>query len=510
MQAMLQDVPEIFRRAAELFGDRVALETEEGCFTYAELLARARTVAAYLLAENEDLREARVAFLVPPGIDHVAVQWGIWMAGGIAVPLCQQHPEPELAYVIEDSDATLVVAAPELADRVQRTAEAAGRRFFLTDDLHTARTCEVPQLGEERRMLMVYTSGTTGRPKGVVFTFAMLSAQVKALVDAWGWTKEDVILHVLPLHHVHGIVNVLTCALWSGARCILPRRFDVEEVWQAFLDRDLTVFMAVPTIYSRLIQHWEKADEHRQATLSAACGKFRLMVSGSAALPVPVLNRWQAISGHILLERYGMTEMGMALSNPLIGKREPGKVGKPLPGVAVRLMNEAGEILIEEGVAGEIQVKGSNVFSEYWRRTEETTKSFTADGWFRTGDMAVLEEGSYRILGRNSVDIIKTGGYKVSALEIENALLDHPLIEEVAVVGVDDPEWGESVSAAVKTVDGTHLSLEDLRIWGKEQLAVYKVPTRLMLLPGMPRNAMGKVTKTEIKNLFVQSASKAE
>lgn len=492
---------EIFRRA-ETFADRVAIEADEGPCTYRELLDKAQAVALTLLQGRKDLEEDRVAFLVPPGIDHVAIQWGIWMAGGIAVPLCLQHPPPELAYIIEDSDASIVIASPALADRVESTARARENRFIATPDVYShAKGC-LPPLGGERRIMMVYTSGTTGKPKGVVFTFSMLYAQVTALVEAWGWTENDAILHVLPLHHVHGIVNVLTCALWSGARCKMPTRFDAAAVWQAFTNGDLTLFMAVPTIYSRLARHWENESPERQAELTTACSKFRLMVSGSAALPVPVLDEWRNISGHTLLERYGMTEIGMALSNPLHGKREPGKVGCPLPGVMVRLAGDKGEPITEYGVPGEIQVKGPNVFSEYWGKPEETAKSFTGDGWFHTGDMAVLENGSYRILGRNSVDIIKTGGYKVSALEIENTLLDHPDIEAVAVVGIEDPEWGEAVSAAVKTVDNKDLQLSDLRDWGKQRLAAYKVPNRLLIIPDLPRNAMGKVVKPEIKKMF--------
>lgn len=502
---MITPNSEIFRRATT-FADRIAIETDDRQYTYRELLNKAYAVAQTLLQGREDLEEGRVAFLVPPGIDHVAIQWGIWMAGGIAVPLCLQHPAPELAYVIEDSDASIVIATPELADRVEATANARNSRFISTADVYGEAPPQgpLPTLDDKRRIMMVYTSGTTGKPKGVVFTFSMLYAQVTTLVKAWEWTKNDAILHVLPLHHVHGIVNVLTCALWSGALCKMPGRFDAASVWQDFAKGNLTLFMAVPTIYGRLSRYWENESPERRAELTAACSKFRLMVSGSAALPVPVLNEWKNISGHILLERYGMTEIGMALSNPLHGQREPGKVGRPLPGVMVKLVGDNGQEITEEGVPGEIQVKGPNVFSEYWRRPEETAKSFTQDGWFKTGDTAVLDEGSYRILGRNSVDIIKTGGYKVSALEIENTLLDHPDIEAVAVVGVEDPEWGEAVSAAIKTVDNKELTLKELREWGKQRLAAYKVPTRLLVVPDLPRNAMGKVVKPDVKKLFLE------
>jgi malonyl-CoA/methylmalonyl-CoA synthetase len=234
--------------------------------------------------------------------------------------------------------------------------------------------------------------------------------------------------------------------------------------------------------------------------MSAACGQMRLMVSGSAALPVQTLERWRAISGHTLLERYGMTEIGMALSNPLRGERRPGFVGVPLPGVHVRLVDEEGREM-EPGTPGEIEVRGATVFREYWHRPEATAAAFH-DGWFRTGDVAVVEDGYYRILGRRSVDIIKTGGFKVSALEIEEVLRSHPAIAECAVVGVQDADWGERICAAVELRDGAGLSLDALQGWAREHLAPYKLPRALRSVAALPRNAMGKVTKPDVATLF--------
>ena len=305
---------------------------------------------------------------------------------------------------------------------------------------------------------------------------------------------------MLPLHHVHGVVNVLTCALWAGARCELLPRFDADAVWARLLEGGPTLFMAVPTIYARLIAGWQAATPARRLEMTAACGRLRLMVSGSAALPVSVLETWQTVSGHTLLERYGMTEIGMALSNPLHGRRVPGHVGLPLPGVEVQLVDDEGQ-LVPRGTPGEIEVRGPTVFLEYLNRPEATRGAFR-DGWFRTGDVAVLEDGGYRILGRKSVDIIKTGGYKVSALEIEEVLREHPDIRECAVVGVQDPEWGERVCAAVVVRPGAWLDAESLRAWARERLAPYKIPTRVLALAELPRNAMGKVTKTELVRRF--------
>ncbi|MCB0168868.1 MAG: acyl-CoA synthetase, partial [Anaerolineae bacterium] len=484
---------QLFDRAAN-FATRTALIDPNGKYTYQQLLDASAGAAAGLLAGADDLQETRVAFLVPSGFDYVATQWGIWRAGGIAVPLAISHPRPELEYVITDADAAIVVAHPEFAERLHPIVQELNLKFLLTTDLLSTPAGPLPEVDAGRRAMILYTSGTTGKPKGVVSTHDNIQAQVTALISAWGWTPDDHILHVLPLHHTHGIINVLTCALWSGAICQMLLGFKADEVWQRFLDGDLTLFMAVPTIYNRLIAAWEAASVEEKAAMSAACARFRLMVSGSAALPVSVLEQWEVISGQRLLERYGMTELGMALSNPLHGERVPGFVGAPLPNVDIRLVDDSGQVVTVDGTPGEIQVKGPNVFLEYWRRPEATAEAFQ-DGWFRTGDTAVRENGIYRILGRNSVDIIKTGGYKVSALEIEETLRTHPNIQECAVVGVPDPKWGERVCVALVLKPDRQLTLDDLRDWAKEQLAPYKIPSDMQLVADLPRNAMGKVTK---------------
>jgi malonyl-CoA/methylmalonyl-CoA synthetase len=341
--------------------------------------------------------------------------------------------------------------------------------------------------------MILYTSGTTSRPKGVVTTHANVAAQIKSLVEAWEWSANDRILLCLPLHHVHGIINVVGCALWSGATCDMLPRFEANAVWDRIAGGQLTLFMSVPTVYTKLIAAWDAASPERRGELSQACRRLRLMVSGSAALPVSTLARWQEISGHTLLERYGMTEIGMALSNPLRGERVPGSVGTPLPGVEVRLAGEHGNP-VGPGIPGGIEVRGSAVFAEYWARPDATRDAFR-DGWFITGDTAVVENGVYRILGRTNIDILKTGGHKVSALEIEEALRRHPAVAECGVVGIPDAEWGERVAAAVVLKDGDVLDLQSLRTWARELLAPHKLPSRLLVLDALPRNAMGKVMK---------------
>jgi len=457
------------------FEGRTAVIAVDGRLTYGALLSASHRVASALLGGRSDLAEARVAWLARPSTAWVAVQWGIWRAGGVAVPLAESHPEAELEYVIRDAGAAALVADSHHAERLRPIAERHGLPLLAAEDAMAWTEGPLPAIEPSRRALVFYTSGTTARPKGAVLSHASIAAQAASLVEAWEWTPEDVVLGVLPLHHVHGVINVLTCALWSGAACELLPRFDVESAWDRIGQGGLTLFMAVPTIYARLIAAWDAAPPSRQAALSAACRPIRLMVSGSAALPVAVLERWRTISGHTLLERYGMTEIGMALSNPLHGERRPGHVGRPLPGVAVRLVDEAGRP-VEQGTPGEIEVRGPTVFLEYLDRPDATQAAFR-DGWFRTGDMAVVEQGSYRILGRSSVDIIKSGGYKISALEIEEVLREHPVIRECAVVGVPDLEWGERVAAAVVLRADATLGLDDLRDWARSRLAPYKLPS---------------------------------
>ncbi|MBD0320526.1 MAG: acyl-CoA synthetase, partial [Gemmatimonadetes bacterium] len=451
--------PIVARAAA--FAGRTAVVVGSDTLTYADLLDASARVAGALLDGRGDLEGARVAFLVPPGWEYVAVQWGAWRAGGVAVPLAVSHPESELEYVVQDAEADIVVAHPAFAEVLRAVAERNGRRFLTTDDALAAAPGALPEVAEERAAMIIYTSGTTGKPKGVVTTHANLRAQVTTLVRAWEWTADDRTLLVLPLHHVHGIVNVLACALWSGAACEILPRFDADETWRAIESGRLTLFMAVPTVYRRLIAAYDEADAERRARMAEGCAKMRLMVSGSAALPVQMLERWREISGHTLLERYGMTEIGMALSNPLHGERRPGSVGLPLPGVEARVVDDEGTA-VEPGTPGDLEIRGPSVFHEYWRRPQATEEAFR-DGWFRTGDVAVVEDGYYRILGRRSVDIIKTGGYKVSALEIEEVLRTHPAIGECAVVGVQDADWGERICAAVETAEDSGLTLEALQ-----------------------------------------------
>jgi malonyl-CoA/methylmalonyl-CoA synthetase len=488
---------QLFENALRL-PKKIAVIDTAGFHTFEELLKKSAAVASYLLQGKSDLNEAPVAFMVSPGFDYVAVQWGIWRAGGIAVPLCISYPFPSLQYVVEDTGAKSIVYGPEYAEILAPFRTAKGLRMIEISDIPESAVADLPEVGLDRSAMILYTSGTTSLPKGVLTTHANIQSQVSTLVKAWEWTEKDHTLCLLPLHHVHGIINVVSCALWSGATVQFLHPFDAARVFQIFLEGKVNVFMAVPTIYFKLISHYESLDESQKKSISDCLANFRLMISGSAALPVSVMEKWQAISSHYLLERYGMTEIGMAISNPLHGQRKAGYIGMPLPGVEVRVCDESDKEIRNQ--PGEIQIKGPSVFREYWGKPEATRKSFTADGWFKTGDVAVVEDRYFRILGRDSIDIIKSGGYKISALEIEEILRTHPEISDCAVVGVPDEEWGELVAAALIADDG--LDIKALNAWIREKMPAYKTPRQYRILSELPRNAMGKVTKNELKNLF--------
>ena len=488
-------------RRAQSFGARVAVTSNGRDHSYDSLLSVSEAIAANLLDGATDLGEERVAFLISGSFEYAAVQWGIWRAGGIAVPLSLSAADPELEHVITDARVDRIIAPEDSLAKLRPLCDRLSKPLLSVEGISSGQSVPLPQLDAQRRAMILYTSGTTNKPKGVVSTHANIQAQITALTEAWGWQTDDSIPLFLPLHHIHGIVNVLSCALWSGARVDCFHSFDTRAILERVADKDYSVFMAVPTIYVKLIRSLEAADEADRARYTDGFAHMRLMVSGSAALPASVHEQWTGLTGQKLLERYGMTEIGMGLSNPLEGERRPGAVGRPLPGVTIRLVSEAGESIEAEGEPGEIQVRGPAVFSEYWHKPDVTRESFV-DGWFRTGDMAVLEDGYYRIMGRLSVDIIKSGGYKLSALEIESTLLTHPGIRECAVVGVPDDTWGEAVAVAIVARDGEIIELPALKEWATERMSGYKIPKSLLLLEDLPKNAMGKVTKPAIQDLF--------
>ncbi|KAK2703470.1 malonate--CoA ligase ACSF3, mitochondrial-like [Artemia franciscana] len=474
-----------------------------------------------------------VAFLTPNDARYVFTQFGIWLGGNTAVPLSPNHPPSMLEYFIEDSQAGIVLATSEFVDKLLPICKSLRKELVNLDDV--IKVASHPQTDdwnpvEAENAMILYTSGTTGKPKGVVLTHNNLISQVNCLLDSWGWNTNDRILHTLPLHHTHGIVNALLCPLIKGASCVMLPKFSASDVWNSLLSLDeskqITVFMAVPTVYSKLIEYfenrWDLNLEKRNFTKALCSENIRLMVSGSAPLPVPVYEQWKELTGHNLLERYGMTEIGMALSNPLDGERRPGYVGTPLPGVNVRIVNftpsapngqyevvchgTSKGTTITQGrkspYIGELLIKSASVFKEYWNQPEETSKEFTIDKWFRTGDTAEYKNGAYRILGRTSVDIIKSGGYKLSALSIETILLEHGDILDCAIIGRPDITWGQKVAAVIVLRPGSKLTLKEIRSWASDKMASYMLPAELKVVSEIPRNAMGKVNKKELMKTY--------
>lgn len=488
----------LFQAALE-FPQRQAVVEGQQAYSYQQLWDASGAIAQTLLQDRQDLHEARIAFILDPSFHYVAVQWGIWRAGGIAVPLCVKHPYPSIQYVLEDTAAEALVFSASYSDLISPAFQDFPIRPIPIETIPSGISVQLPVLQENRRAMILYTSGTTGKPKGVVTTHQTIWSQVQSLISAWEWTNNDHILNVLPLHHVHGIINALTCPLAVGATVEFLPKFHEMALFDRFASRQINIFMAVPTIYFKLIAAFKAIDPNQQIKLSQAMQSFRLMVSGSAALPISTLEQWREISGHTLLERYGMTEIGMAVSNPLHGERRPGCIGTPLPLVEVRLADDQDNAILDG--PGEIQVKGDTVFQEYWNKPKATEESF-AKGWFKTGDVAVIENGYYRILGRNSVDIIKTGGYKVSALEIEEVLRQRADILDCAVVGIPDDEWGEVIGAGLVSAQ-PDLDLDELTAWLKQRVPNYKVPRKYLVLTDLPRNVMGKVTKPDLLNLFL-------
>jgi malonyl-CoA/methylmalonyl-CoA synthetase len=493
---------ELFQ-GAEVFKNNTAVTGNGEIWSYEQLIRRSRHYAALLLGEEEDLSEARIAFMVPPGVDYVCVQWAIWISGGIAVPICITYPAPSIDYVLQDTEASRVLAADEYLPLLESLNSGESNRKLLSlswmQGQHTDGKKKLPDVSLSRRAMILYTSGTTNLPKGVVSTHRNLKAQIDMLIEAWEWKSTDQTICILPLHHIHGIVNVVCCALRIGATCHFLPRFEAREVIELLQNEEITVFMAVPTIYFKLVAYLESLTEDERMDIKDKLTRKRLMVSGSAALPVSVMEKWYQLSGHRLLERYGMTEIGMAISNPYDGERKPGFVGMPLPSVSIRLVSDEGKI--NTGELGEIQVKGPAVFSEYWRRPEATAESFTSDNWFKTGDTAVLENGYYKILGRTSVDIIKSGGYKISAIEIEEVIRQFYSIEDCSVVGIPNEEWGEIVGAVI--VLKNSMDMIAFQHWLAEQLPKYKIPRSFRFLNDLPKNAMGKVIKKDLIPLFL-------
>lgn len=493
----------------------IAVEDDQGHRSFTELYERALRVRTALCAGAGSLNGRRVALLAAPGASWVEAFAGILLAGGVVVPLSALYPAAELAWFCGDAGADTLILSDDLvplAAGAEGGGLAAGRRVLRLAELAATEPREGAAMREipaEATAMLLYTSGTTGKPKGAMLTHANLAVQAELLREAWGFRDGDALLHALPLHHLHGISVALLTVLLAGGRVRMLPRFDARRVWDAFAG--VTAWMAVPTMYQKLFDAFDVADAETRARWAASAKALRIATSGSAALPVTLAARWEAITGAIPLERCGMTEIGVSFSNPLAPEaRRAGTVGTPLRTVEWRIVDEAGRDL--EGGPGELLIRGPSVFAGYWGREDATAAAFEG-GWFRTGDVAERSADGYlRLLGRTSVDILKSGGYKLSALEIEEALRESPAIAEVAVVGLPDETWGDRVIAVVVPAMGrdAECAPEALRTWAKTRLAPYKVPREIIVAAALPRNAMGKVVKPEIVRALAAARQREE
>ncbi|WP_431987138.1 acyl-CoA synthetase [Streptomyces griseoflavus] len=462
---------------------RPALRFGERSLTYGELAGAAGAVGGALGGAR------RVAVWAVPAPETAVAVTGALLAGAAVVPLNPKSGERELGHILTDSAPDLVLTAPGTRlpaplDALPRADVDVTARATLPDD--GARDAEHPAL-------IVYTSGTTGPPKGAVLPRRAIAATLDALADAWQWTSDDVLVHALPLFHVHGLVLGTLGPLRRGGCVRHLGGFTTDGVARELND-GATMLFGVPTMYHRVAEALPAEPE-----LAKALAGARLLVSGSAALPVHDHERIEAATGRRVVERYGMTETLMNTSVRADGEARPGTVGVPLPGVGLRLVEEDGSpVASYDGeTVGEIQVRGPNLFTEYLNRPDATAAAFTADGWFRTGDMAVRErDGQVRIVGRRATDLIKSGGYKIGAGEIENALLEHPAVREAAVTGEPDADLGERIVAWVVPAEPqSPPTLRELADHVARRLAPHKRPRVVRHLDALPRNDMGKIMK---------------
>ncbi|MGW2643534.1 acyl-CoA synthetase [Streptomyces sp. NPDC001393] len=470
-------------------GEQIALRFGERSLTYGELAGAAGALAARLRGAG------RVAVWATPELETAVAVTGVLLAGAAAVPLNPKSGGKELAHIVSDSAPKLVLAAPgnQLSEEL--------RELERIDVDSSAGPGAVPEetAGDGDPALIVYTSGTTGPPKGAVLPRRALATTLDALADAWQWTADDVLVHGLPLFHVHGLVLGVLGPLRRGGAVRHLGRFSTEGVARE-LNAGATMLFGVPTMYHRIAESLPGDPQ-----LAEALGRARLLVSGSAALPVHDHERIAAATGRRVIERYGMTETLMNTSVRADGEPRAGTVGVPLPGVELRLVEEDGTpITAYDGESvGEIQVRGPNLFTEYLNRPDATAAAFTADGFFRTGDMAVREPDGYvRIVGRKATDLIKSGGYKIGAGEIENALLEHPGVREAAVTGEPDADLGERIVAWIVPADPqAPPAAEELADHVARRLAPHKRPRVVRYLDALPRNDMGKIMKRALADV---------
>ncbi|MCD0504011.1 malonate--CoA ligase [Bordetella petrii] len=488
---------------------QVALETPDLLYTWDDI-DRASACLANLLVSLGLPEGARVAVQVEKSPEALLLYLATLRAGYVYLPLNTAYREAEVAYFLGDAEPSVVVCASKNLDWVRRVADQAGTRHVYTLDEDRSGTLLDAAAGLSQSFdtaarqagdlaAILYTSGTTGRSKGAMLSHGNLASNAQVLRRYWGWRPDDVLLHMLPIFHVHGLFVASHGALLAGARMIWLPRLDVDQALR-YLPR-CTVMMGVPTYYVRLLA---EARFSRQA-----CANMRLFISGSAPLLMETFAEFQQRTGHTILERYGMSETVMLTSNPYDpadGERLGGTVGKALPGVQVRVVDDAGAAL-PPGDIGNVQVRGPNVFAGYWRMPEKTREEFTADGWFRTGDVGRwggesggrAVPGDYLSIVGRSKDLIISGGYNVYPKEIELLIDEMPGVSESAVIGVPHPDFGEAVVAVVVPRPGAAIDTAAMQADLKTRIANFKVPKQIHLIDQLPRNTMGKVQKNVLR-----------
>ena len=455
-----------------------------------------------LLQQSGVQKGDRVVVQVEKSIEAVLLYLACLRAGAIYVPLNTAYTPKELGYFLQDATPRLFVCAPDRKEALAPVVRAAGVPIVLSlgaagegelaDAAATAPASEqVVEVAADDLAAILYTSGTTGLSKGAMLSHANLASNAQVLHDYWHWQRDDVLLHALPIFHVHGLFVALHCALLGGSRLIFLPRFDADEVIARL--PEATVLMGVPTFYTRLL---ERADFTREL-----CAGMRLFISGSAPLLADTHREFEARTGHRILERYGMTEAGMITSNPYDGERIAGTVGFALPGVSARVADDQGEER-PRGEAGVLEIQGPNVFQGYWQMPEKSAEEFRPDGWFITGDIAVMaDDGRVTIVGR-AKDLIISGGFNVYPKEIESQIDELPGVRESAVIGVPHADFGEGVVAVVVADGSSELTEQSVVEALKDRLARFKQPKRVYIVDELPRTTMGKVQKNVLRDVY--------
>jgi malonyl-CoA/methylmalonyl-CoA synthetase len=465
--------------------------------TYSEVISRSAKFSNTLIRLGA-VKGDRISVQVEKSIDNLCLYLACLRSGFVYHPLNTAYKSSELSYFINDADPVIVICKQEILSVFESLIQTSNVKALLTLDsvskgtlidesIDASDKAEIVfSLGSDKAALL-YSSGTTGQPKGIILSHANLLSNAKLLVEAWGFSPSDQLLHALPLYHIHGLFVALNCVLLSGASMLWHESFNEQPIIESM--KDCTVMMGVPTYYTRLLENSNLTSNN--------CLNMRLFISGSAPLLAETFVEFHARTGHTILERYGMTETGINTSNPLKEERRVGTVGKPLPGVSVRIVNDEGE-LIKVNEKGNLQLKGSNVFSGYWKMPEKTIEDFTQDGFFNTGDLASIDgDGYISIVGR-SKDMIITGGLNVYPKEIELIIDGLDGVLESAVIGVPDDDFGERV-IAILVVKDLSMTEKEVINFCKEKLAGFKVPKAVKFVKSLPRNAMGKVQKNLIR-----------